>query len=140
MTTARIGMLMMVLALAGCTMMKPKSANTPVVSRSPQTMLVFFHPWSADLTPDAKGIVDQAAAAIKATRPSTVAVAGFAYNDASPEENSRLAKQRVKSVQDALAADGVDPKLFLSLPIGAPDDSMGRTGDRRTEIRLTYDR
>jgi outer membrane protein OmpA-like peptidoglycan-associated protein len=132
-----MGMLMMALALAGCTMMKPKTADAPVPM--PQTILVFFHPFSADLTPDAKGNVDQAAAQIKATHPSTVAVAGYAYNDAAPDENMRLAKQRVKSVQDALAADGIDPKLFLSLPIGAPDDSVGKTGDRRTEIRLTYD-
>ena len=136
MTTVRMGLLMAVLALAGCAMMKPKVASAPVPM--PQTILIFFHPWSADLTPVGKEIVDQAAAKIKATQPSTVAVAGYAYNDAAPDENIRLAKQRVNSVLDALAADGVDPKLFLSLPIGAPDDSVGMTGDRRTEIRLTY--
>jgi outer membrane protein OmpA-like peptidoglycan-associated protein len=136
MSTVRMGCLVMLLALAGCTMMKPKQASAP--PRMPEMMLVFFHPWSADLTPEAKLVVDQAAAKIKTTGPSTVAVAGYAFNDAKPDENMRLAKQRVQTVQNLLVADGVDPKLLLSLPIGAPDDSMGMTGDRRTEIRLTY--
>jgi outer membrane protein OmpA-like peptidoglycan-associated protein len=127
---------MIALALAGCTMMKPKVASAP--PQMPQTVLLFFHPWSADLTPEAKVIVDQAAAKVKATGPSTVAVAGFTYNDADPEENQRLAKQRVKTVETALVADGVDPKLFLSLPLGAADDGAGKIGDRRIEIRLTY--
>ncbi|MDB5394964.1 MAG: cell envelope biosis protein OmpA [Rhodospirillales bacterium] len=129
MSTCRMGFVVMVLALAGCTMMKPRPA---------QTALIFFRPWSADLTPEAKVIVDQAAAKVKTTTPSTVAVAGYTYNDASPEENLRLAKQRVKTVETALITDGVDPKLLLSLPLGAPNDSAGMTGDRRIEIRLTY--
>jgi outer membrane protein OmpA-like peptidoglycan-associated protein len=137
MSTLRMGFVVAVLALAGCSMMKPMAGKAP--ASKAQTMLVFFHPWSADLPPEAKGIIDQAAAEIKAKHPSTVAVAGYTYNDASPADNLRLATQRVKAVQDALIADGVDPKLFLSLPLGAPDDSVGKTGDRRTEIRLTYD-
>jgi outer membrane protein OmpA-like peptidoglycan-associated protein len=112
--------------------------KTAAIPQEPQKIVLFFHAWSSDLTPDAKVIVDQAAAKIKATRPSTVAVAGYVYNDASPDENQRLATKRVKMVQDALVADGIDPKLFLSMPIGAPDDSMGQIGDRRVEIRLTY--
>jgi outer membrane protein OmpA-like peptidoglycan-associated protein len=136
MSTVRVGFVVMVLALAGCSMMKPRHASGPATS--PTTMLLFFHPWSADLTPESKAIVDQAADKIKATSPSTVAVAGYTFNDAAPEVNLRLAKQRVKTVEDALVADGVDRKLLLSLPLGAPDDSVGMTGDRRTEIRMTY--
>jgi outer membrane protein OmpA-like peptidoglycan-associated protein len=125
------------LALPGCAMM-PMRHKAAAAPRMPDKVVLFFHAWSADLTPDAKVIVDQAAAKIKATGPSTVAVAGYVYNDASPDENRRLSTQRVKAVQDALVADGIDPKLFLSLPIGAADDSMGQIGDRRVEIRLTY--
>jgi hypothetical protein len=44
----------------------------------------------------------------------------------------------VKAVRDAMVADGLDPKLFLDLPLGAPDDTAGMTGDRRIEIRLNY--
>ena len=74
----------------------------------------------------------------KETGPSTVAVAGYTDNDGSAADNQKLAKQRVKTVQDAMIADGADPKLFLSLPLGPPDDTAGMTGDRRIEIRLTY--
>jgi len=136
MSTFRMGFVAIVLALAGCTMLNPRHPPTP--GQPAQTVLLFFHPWSADLTPEAKVIVEEAAAKVKKTRPSTVAVAGYTYNDATPEENLRLATQRVKSVENELIADGVDPKLLLSLPLGAPDDSVGMTGDRRIEIRLTY--
>ena len=136
MTTVRIGFLAAVLMLAGC-MMMPKHAAAPVPI-PPQTYLLFFHQWSPVLTPEAKAIVDQASAKVKQSAPSTVAVAGYTDNVGPAADNERLAKQRVKIVQDAMIADGVDPKLFLSLPLGPADDTAGMTGDRRIEIRLTY--
>ena len=135
MTTVRIGFLAAMLMLAGCMMMKPQHPAAPM---SPQTYLLFFHQWSPTLTPEAKAIVDQASAKVKQTTPSTVAVAGYTDNVGPAADNERLAKQRVKIVQDAMIADGVDPKLFLSLPLGPADDTAGMTGDRRIEIRLTY--
>jgi ABC-type glycerol-3-phosphate transport system substrate-binding protein len=133
MTTVRMGLAAaLVLALAGCTMMKAKQAPMP------QTFLLFFHQWSPALTPEAKAIVDQASAKVKATGPSTVTVAGYTDNDGSTADKKRLAEGRVKTVQNAMVADGVDPKLFLSIPLGPPDDTAGMTGDRRIEIRLTY--
>ncbi len=136
MTTVRMGFLVAMLVLAGCTMMKPQHAAGPAMS--PQTYLLFFHQWSPVLTPEAKAIVDEASAKVKQTTPSTVAVAGYTDNVGPAADNERLAKQRVKIVQDAMIADGVDPKLFLSLPLGPADDTAGMTGDRRIEIRLTY--
>ena len=124
------------LAIAGCTMMKPQHAAGPAMA--PQTYLLFFHQWSPALTPEAKVIVDQASAKVKETHPSTVTVAGYTDNDGSAADNKRLAEGRVKKVQDAMIADGIDPKLFLSIPLGPPDDTAGMTGDRRIEIRLTY--
>ena len=137
MTIVRMGFLAAMLVLAGCTMMKPKHAAAPV-PMPPQTYLLFFHPWSPALTPEDKVIVDQASAKVKATQPSTVAVAGYTDNDGSAKDNQKLAVERVKTVQDAMIADGVDPKLFLSIPLGPPEDTAGMTGDRRIEIRLTY--
>jgi outer membrane protein OmpA-like peptidoglycan-associated protein len=137
MTTVRMGFLTAMLVLAGCTMMKSQHAATPAAMPS-QTYLLFFHPWDNALTPEAKVIVDQASAKVKASGPSTIAVAGYTDNDGSAQDNWRLANQRVKTVQDAMIADGVDPKLFLSIPLGHPDDTAGMTGDRRIEIRLTY--
>jgi outer membrane protein OmpA-like peptidoglycan-associated protein len=136
MMTLRWGLVAVMLVLVGCTMMKPKHANAP--APMPKTYILFFHPWDNTLTPEAKVIVDQAAGAVKDTQPSTVAVAGYTDNVGSAEDNQRLAEQRVRTVRDALVADGIDPKLFLDLPLGPPEDSVGKTGDRRIEIRLTY--
>jgi outer membrane protein OmpA-like peptidoglycan-associated protein len=131
-----MGFLVAMLVVTGCTMMKPHHAAGP--APAPQTYLLFFHQWSPALTPEAKAIVDQASAKVKETGPSTVTVAGYTDNDGSAADNKRLAEGRVKTVQAAMIADGVDPKLFLSIPLGAPDDTAGMTGDRRIEIRLTY--
>ena len=137
MKTVRIGLLAAMAIVAGCTMMKPKHAAGPVAAKN-QTFILFFHPWDNALTPEAKVIVDQASARVKETSPSTVTVAGYTDNDGSAQDNWKLARQRVKTVRDAMAADGIDPKLFLDLPLGTPDDTAGMTGDRRIEIRLTY--
>jgi len=122
-----------VVAIAGCTMLKP--AAKP---QMPQTFLLFFHASSADLTPEAQAIVDQAAEKAKQLKPSTIAIAGYAYNLGDPKDNERMAARRVDAVEKAMVADGIDPKLFLRLPLGAPDDSVGQTGDRRIEIRLQF--
>jgi OOP family OmpA-OmpF porin len=118
-------------------MMQPKHAAAPVPMPA-KTYILFFHPWDNSLTPEAKVIVDQASAKAKETNPSTIAVAGYTDNDGSAQDNWHLARERVKTVRDAMVADGIDPKLFLDLPLGAPDDTAGMTGDRRIEIRLTY--
>jgi outer membrane protein OmpA-like peptidoglycan-associated protein len=131
-----MGLLAAMLVLAGCMTMKPTHPTAP--APMPKTYILFFHPWDHSLTPEAKVIVDQAYAAVKDTHPSTVAVAGYTDNVGSAEENQRLAERRVRTVRDALVADGIDPKLFLDLPLGPPEDSVGKTGDRRIEIRLTY--
>jgi len=137
MTTVRVGFLVAMLVLSGCTMMKPKQAATQA-PLPPQTYLLFFHQWSPALTPEAKTIVDQASAKVKETHPSTVTVAGYTDSVGSAEDNKRLAEGRVKMVQDAMIADGIDPKMFLAIPLGPADDTAGMTGDRRIEIRLTY--
>ena len=136
MRTLRIGLLAAMAILAGCTMMQAKHAAGP--APMPKTYILFFHPWDNGLTPEAKVIVDQASAKVKETNPSTVAVAGYTDNDGSAKDNWRLANQRVRTVRDAMVADGIDPKLFLDLPLGTPDDTAGMTGDRRIEIRLNY--
>jgi outer membrane protein OmpA-like peptidoglycan-associated protein len=124
-------------ALAGCAMNKP-AAPAPVPM--PVVFIVFFHGSSAELTPAAKTIVDQAAAKIRETAPSTVALAGYTADIGTPDAQKEMAAERIKVVEAALGSDGVDPKLFLSIPLGDADDNAGKTGDRRIEIRLTYDR
>jgi outer membrane protein OmpA-like peptidoglycan-associated protein len=123
------GLTMLALGLAACA--KPPSPQ-------PQVYLLFFHPASAALTPEASTIIGQAVAAVKTHHPGTVAVAGYADSFGAPAQNKALAEQRVKIVRDAMVAQGVDPKLFLSIPLGPANDDAGAPGDRRIEIRLTY--
>jgi OmpA-OmpF porin, OOP family len=138
MKTARIGLAVLMLALASCTMMGHKPKSVATAPQASKTFLLFFHQWSPALTPEAKAIVDQASAQAKASGPSTVTIAGYTDNDGSKADNQHLAEGRVQTVHDAMVADGVDPKLFLKIPLGPPDDTAGMTGDRRIEIRLTY--
>jgi outer membrane protein OmpA-like peptidoglycan-associated protein len=113
----------------------PAPANQPAM---PVVYLLFFDPKSAELPPDGTAIVDQAAAKIKDTQPSTVTIAGYAANVGTPADDKRISEQRIATVRAALIAEGVDPKLFLDIPLGAADDTAGPTGDRRIEIRLQY--
>jgi outer membrane protein OmpA-like peptidoglycan-associated protein len=138
MSTVRVGLIVAMLGLAGCSTMHHQQAAAPKPPGEPTKLILFFHPWSPALTPEAKIIVDHAAQIVKDTGPSTVTIAGYTDNDGSAKDNQKLATQRVKTVQDAMIADGVDPKLFLSIPLGPPEDTAGMTGDRRIEIRLTY--
>jgi outer membrane protein OmpA-like peptidoglycan-associated protein len=131
----RLGLMVGLLALAGC---KMPMAQHPASVTMPAIYLVFFHPASADITPVGKQIVDQAAAKVKESKPSTVTIAGYTADVGDPDEKLHMANQRIDAVRQALIADGVDPKLFLSIPLGPPDDSAGKTGDRRIEIRLQY--
>ena len=69
----------------------------------PATFIVFFHSGSAELTPEAQTAIAQAADAVKASRPSQVAIAsGVAQGD-----NLRLAEPRYLAVQRALVGRGV---------------------------------
>ncbi len=131
MKTVRIGTIAAALLLAGCALLQKPAAP-------PTTYLLFFHESSAQLTPEAKTIVDQAVAAVRERHPSTITVAGYTTNVGTPEHEREMAEHRVKTVQDTMIAEGVDPKLFLTIPIGAADDNAGKTGDRRIEIRLSY--
>src|SRR5689334_423880 len=83
------------------------------VPQSPKTFLVFFLFEGADLSPEAHQVVDQAAAAVKDMKPATVTVAGFAGPIGTPAHNMQLSERRIQAVEQALIADGVDPRLFL---------------------------
>jgi outer membrane protein OmpA-like peptidoglycan-associated protein len=137
MIRARFAVVAVMLALAGCAMMKKPTPPAPMM---PVVLELFFPASSAELTPDAKAIVDQAASKVREQPPSTVTVAGYSAANGMPDRQKEMAEKRVQAVSAALVADGVDPKLILRIPLGDADDNAGSTGDRRVEIRLTYDR
>jgi outer membrane protein OmpA-like peptidoglycan-associated protein len=133
--SALTGLGLALLVPAGCGMMKPRPQMQSQSQEAP-TFIAFFRPDSAELTPLARSIVDQAAQKARELKPSTIALTGYAFNLGDPEQNKRMSEQRIVVVQQALISDGIDPKLFLRMPLGAPEDSVGPTGDRRIEIRL----
>jgi outer membrane protein OmpA-like peptidoglycan-associated protein len=117
-------------ALAGCqtkTQAPPETHN----------YLVFFRFDSADLSPEARQVVNQAATGVKTFRPSTIAIAGFTDRVGTEAYNQHLSERRIAVVEQALIADGIDPKLFLRIPLGEAEAAIPGTGDRRVEIRLT---
>ncbi len=90
----RLGLMVGLLALAGC---KMPMAQHPASVTMPAIYLVFFHPASADITPVGKQIVDQAAAKVKESKPSTVTIAGYTADVGDPDEKLHMANQRIPS-------------------------------------------
>ena len=109
--------------LAGCARQVP----TP-----PSEFIVFFGAGSAEIGPDAKTVLDAAAAAIRDTHPPAVAVAsGVAKGD-----NLRLAEPRYAAIQKGLMARGISEKLIIRSALPDAKLKVGASGDQRVEIML----
>jgi outer membrane protein OmpA-like peptidoglycan-associated protein len=117
-----------VLALGGCSLFHSGRDNAPVY-------IAFFSYDSATLSKDARKVVDDAAGAIRDTRPTTVEIAGYTDTTAAPASRP-FVEPRFTAVADALIADGVDPKILVRVPLPESELTLSRTADRRVEIRL----
>lgn len=102
----------------------------------PPNYIAFFRYDSAELTPTARQIIDQAAAAAKAMAATKVEIAGYLDNATAPPEGRRLSEPRFKVVEQALIADGIDPKLLVRVQLADSEATLPATGDRRIEIWL----
>jgi outer membrane protein OmpA-like peptidoglycan-associated protein len=98
--------------------------------------MVFFKPWSSDLSKVSSTVIRNAAAAAKAIPLSHVTVLGYADTEGSAKANLDLTNQRVQVVRDALVRAGY-PKDDISVkaqgsvtPIGDSQES------RRVEITI----
>jgi outer membrane protein OmpA-like peptidoglycan-associated protein len=107
-------------------------ASCSVPGAPPASFNIFFTANSAVLTPEASAAVDQAAAAIKQTHPSTVAIAA----GAGAGNNLRLAQPRYAAVRQALEAKGVSPTLIAQASLPASGAAVNETGNQRVEIIL----
>ena len=98
--------------------------------------LVFFKPWSADLSKTSLKSVQDAAAAAKAIPLSHVTVLGYADTEGSAKANLDLTKQRVNVVRDALVRAGY-PKDDISVKAQGSVTPVGDSQEsRRVEITI----
>lgn len=109
--------------LAGCTILGPDR---------PANYMVFFSSRNTELSAEARAIVDQAAAAIRATHPDSVMIAAGVADG----EKLKLAQTRFDVVRNALIADGVDAELIAHTAMVDTALEVGATGDQRVEIKL----
>lgn len=100
--------------------------------QAPASYMVFFTSSNTELSPDARAVVDQAAADIRASHPQSVMIAaGVASGD-----NLKLAQPRFLAVRQALIADGIADDLIARSALSDASLSVGATGDQRVEIKL----
>lgn len=121
---------MALMFLAGCASIAPAAHK----------YIVFFNAKSVELSPDAKEVVNLAAAAIRDTHPALVVVAGEPNTVTAPGYDPRLAEPRFMAVEQALAAAGVDSNTMARAELTDLEAKVGATGDRRVEIRLLKSR
>jgi outer membrane protein OmpA-like peptidoglycan-associated protein len=128
----RVVLLGLVLLLAACADRGAVRANLPPAP----TYVVFFEADSTSLTQEARAVVTEVAAKVKAVRPSTVMVEGYAGRPGTPAKNQELSRQRVETVVRALAEAGVASSDVLKIAKGEKTAGLDPTGDRRVEITL----
>lgn len=95
---------------------------------------------SADIRPEARPVLDQAAQILKANRNVEVRVEGHTDSVGTPEYNQALSLRRAESVFRYLVNRGVDPERCRvegfgeSRPIASNETDAGRAQNRRVEL------
>jgi hypothetical protein len=117
-------LLVCVLALGAC------AAGAPP---GPNKFIVFFPYNETALTPEMRAIVDKAAARAQALKAAHVQLAGYIGNGPTARTDKGLTEKRFAAVEEALAADGIDAKLFLRTPL-LDETALPATAVRRVEI------
>jgi len=123
--------LLCALALSGCETAPNETRN----SSEARTYIVFFAYDSAALTPDARDIVLRAAAGAKAAQPARIELGGYIGQGPTARTDSALTARRFAAVEDTLAAEGIDRKLFAQMPL-VDEIPLPATAVRRIEIHL----
>jgi len=117
-------------ALSGCATMQ--AARTRLV-RAParcvdQTVQVYFSPDQAELTPEGRMVITQAAAQTRGCRVSAVEVVGLADAAGAPGANLELSRRRAQSVAAALTSAGLPAADFR---VAAAGEAGAVTADGR---------
>jgi len=101
---------------------------------------VTFHSASAELTPQAKQVLLNAASTLNRWPSVKVSVAAHTDNQGNAQANLQLSKQRAIAVAKFLVSAGVDKNRFKvraygeSRPIAPNDSAQGRRTNRRVEL------
>lgn len=130
-TVSGAGLFALAALLAGCTTLE--TARERIVQPQPgrcveQTLQIYFEPDSAEVTPEGRAVIDQAARQARGCRVEGVTVLGLADAAGAPEPNLDLSKRRAQSVTAALARSGLPAADFQVAGLGqagsvAPDGS-----------------
>ena len=110
--------------LAGCAHPEPDSQRFPI----------FFTSWSADLDPEAIGLIKQAADWATAHPNAPVLVSGFADPEGSPQANKDISRLRAQVVADQLVKDGIASGRISQTAFGTVAYSLDSMESRRVEI------
>jgi OOP family OmpA-OmpF porin len=121
----------------------PSPAPTPAAAPIKQRIVlrgVNFDFNSADIRPEARPVLDQAAAILKANPGVDVQVEGHTDSVGTPEYNQALSVRRAESVYRYLVNRGVAPERFRvegfgeTHPIASNETEAGRAQNRRVEL------
>ena len=120
-----------------------RAAAVPVAAQTTaRSFLVFFDFDRADLTPRAREIIGQAAAAARSQQVTRIEVAGHADRAGTPQYNQGLSQRRANTVAGELVRLGV-PRTAISVaafgesrPLVPTADGVREPQNRRVEIIL----
>jgi len=126
------------LALGGCTSVEGGRARLvkPPPRCADQSVEVYFAPDQAELTPESRMVINQAAQGAAACKVSRVEVMGLADAAGQPGANLELSRRRAQSVTAALEANGLPAADFK---VSAAGQSGAVTADGKAPLRRRVD-
>ena len=113
-----------------------------VISQNLSIYSVTFLTDSAELTPEAKTVLDGAATTLNTQSNISMEIAGHTDNIGSPAFNRVLSQQRADAVREYLISKGVGESRLTSAgygdtqPVSSNDSDIGRAQNRRVEFRI----
>ena len=128
--------------LSGCATVQ--SARARLVKAPPrcvdQTVEIYFAPDQAELTPEGRMVISQAAQGVRACKVTAVEVLGLADAAGAPAANLELSRKRAQSVAAALAANGL-PAAEFKVAAAGQAGAVTATGQsaplrRRVDVAL----
>jgi outer membrane protein OmpA-like peptidoglycan-associated protein len=108
----------------------------------PARFVVYFRPWSDELSQDARAALPDVVKAIRDRRSKRVRVVGHTDTTGGSQFNYRLGLRRARRIGGALASMGVDPALMDVRSHGESDpavptaDGVSERRNRRVEVTV----